>query len=130
MSDFLYANDQPGRYPASWYAKNIPEHPARPALTDVISCDVCIIGAGFTGLSCALHLAQNGYHVIVLDAHRLGFGASVRNGGQVGSGYNQSQQTLEKTLGHDAAHQLWDMAQAAKYLTPVSYTHLTLPTKA
>ena len=106
MSDFLYTNDQPGRYPASWYAQSIPEQPARPALNDVISCDVCVIGAGFTGLSCALHLAQKGYRVIVLDAHRVGFGASGRNGGQVGSGYNQSQQTLEKMLSHDAAHQL------------------------
>ncbi|MDA9059423.1 hypothetical protein N9K33_03060, partial [Planktomarina temperata] len=51
------------------------------------------------------------------DHRVIGFGASGRNGGQVGSGYNQSQQTLEKTLGHDAAHQLWDMAQAAKSLT-------------
>ena len=117
MSDFLYANDQSGSYPASWYAHSIPEQPARPALNDVISCDVCVIGAGFTGLSSALHLAQKGYRVIVLDAHRVGFGASGRNGGQVGSGYNQSQQTLEKMLGHDAAHQLWDMTQAAKSLT-------------
>jgi len=117
MSDFLYANDQSGSYPASWYAHSIPEQPARPALNDVISCDVCVIGAGFTGLSSALHLAQKGYRVIVLDAHRVGFGASGRNGGQVGSGYNQSQQTLEKMLGHDAAHQLWDMTQAAKSFT-------------
>ena len=117
MSDFLYANDQSGSYPASWYAHSIPEQPARPTLNDVISCDVCVIGAGFTGLSSALHLAQKGYRVIVLDAHRVGFGASGRNGGQVGSGYNQSQQTLEKMLGHDAAHQLWDMTQAAKSLT-------------
>jgi gamma-glutamylputrescine oxidase len=117
MSDFLYANDQSGNYPASWYAHSILEQPARPALNDVISCDVCVIGAGFTGLSSALHLAQKGYRVIVLDAHRVGFGASGRNGGQVGSGYNQSQQTLEKMLGHDAAHQLWDMTQAAKSLT-------------
>ena len=117
MSDFLYANDQSGIYPASWYAHSIPEQPARPVLNDVISCDVCVIGAGFTGLSSALHLAQKGYRVIVLDAHRVGFGASGRNGGQVGSGYNQSQQTLEKMLGHDAAHQLWDMTQAAKSLT-------------
>ena len=117
MSDFLYVNDQAGSYPASWYAQSIQEHPVRPVLTDVISCDVCVIGAGFTGLSCALHLAQKGYNVIVLDAHRVGFGASGRNGGQVGSGYNQDQHTLEKTLGHDAAHQLWDMAQAAKFLT-------------
>ena len=117
MSDFLYANDQSGNYPASRYAHSILEQPARPALNDVISCDVCVIGAGFTGLSSALHLAQKGYRVIVLDAHRVGFGASGRNGGQVGSGYNQSQQTLEKMLGHDAAHQLWDMTQAAKSLT-------------
>ena len=84
MYDFLYVNDQAGSYHASWYAQSLQEHPVRPALTDVMSCDVCVIGAGFTGLSCALHLAQKGYNVIVLDAHRVGFGASGRNGGQVG----------------------------------------------
>ena len=55
--------------------------------------------AVFTGLSTALHLAKKGLKVIVLEAHRVGFGASGRNGGQVGSGWNQDQRKLEKQLG-------------------------------
>jgi gamma-glutamylputrescine oxidase len=53
---------------------------------------VAILGAGFTGLWAALTLARAGRSVVVLDAHRVGFGASGRNGGQVNLGFNQSQQ--------------------------------------
>ena len=117
MSDFLHANDTPATYPPSWYTESSPHSQLHPPLKGGISCDVCVIGAGFTGLSTALHLARKGFKVIVLEAHRIGFGASGRNGGQVGSGWNQDQQKLEKQLGHDAAHRLWEMAQAAKTLT-------------
>ena len=50
------------------------------------TADVCIIGAGYTGLSSALHLAERGYKVIVLEAETVAFGASGRNGGHVGIG--------------------------------------------
>ena len=117
MSKFLYANDTSATYPPSWYAETSPNLKLRPSLESDLSCDVCVIGAGFTGLSSALHLAKKGFDVIVLDAHRVGFGASGRNGGQVGSGWNQGQQKLEKQLGQDAAHRLWEMTQDAKSLT-------------
>ena len=117
MSNFLYANDSRATYPSSWYAQSICDTPPRMALEQPVSCDVCIIGAGFTGLSTALHLAQKGFSVTVLEAHRVGFGASGRNGGQMGSGFNQDQRKLEKTMGQDAAHRLWEMTQDAKSLT-------------
>ena len=117
MSNFLYANDQRATYPLSWYAQSTEYGPLRPSLDQPLICDVCVIGAGFTGLSTALHLAQKGFRVIVLEAHLVGFGASGRNGGQMGSGLNQDQRKLEKTLGHDAAHRLWEMTQEAKSLT-------------
>ena len=66
---------------ASWYAATANPAPERPALSGEIDCDVCVVGAGFTGLSSALHLAERGLSVVVLEASRVGFGASGRNGG-------------------------------------------------
>jgi len=77
---------------------------------------VAVVGGGYMGLSAALHLAEKGLCVVVLEAHRVGFGASGRNGGQVGSGQRQNQVWLEKTVGRDHAHRLWDMAEDAKSL--------------
>lgn len=110
----LYRNDRPGELPKSWYAAtaDIPEQ--RPPLKGEVRVDVCIVGAGFTGLSAARHLAQKGMSVVVLDAHRSGFGASGRNGGQVCSGYNSDQLTLTKHVGADHARALWELAEEAK----------------
>lgn len=113
---FLYANDRAGQYPQSWYADSADLLPPLDPLRGEISADVAVIGAGFTGLSAALHLAQAGFDVAVLEAHRVGFGASGRNGGQVGSGFNWPQSKLEKRLGLDAARRLWDLAEDAKTL--------------
>ena len=110
----LYHNDTPGEYPDSWYAATTKVSPQRPALRGSQTADVCVIGAGYTGLTAALRLAQAGRRVIVLEAHRAGFGASGRNGGQVGSGYNWHQMDLAKKLGPGAARALWDCAEQAK----------------
>lgn len=77
-------------------------------------CDVCVIGAGYTGLSTALHLSQRGYKVIVLEAQTVGWGASGRNGGQLCTGQRLQQDELETQLGNAAAQQLWHLGQAAK----------------
>ncbi len=74
-------------------------------------------GLGFTGLSTALHAAAKGLSVVVVEAHRVGFGASGRNGGQVGTGWNKDQQWLEKKLGREDARALWDVTVEAKALT-------------
>jgi len=110
----LYRNDRPGRHAPSLYADGLPETPERPALSGERRADVAVLGAGFTGLWAALTLARAGRRVVVLDAHRVGFGASGRNGGQVHSGFNSSMQTLEKQLGPDRARALWDLSEAAK----------------
>jgi glycine/D-amino acid oxidase-like deaminating enzyme len=60
--------------------------PERPALSGAMDADVAVIGAGFTGLSAALHLAEAGRRVVVLEAGTVGWGASGRNGGQVNPG--------------------------------------------
>ncbi|MGB0439376.1 MAG: NAD(P)/FAD-dependent oxidoreductase [Paracoccaceae bacterium] len=115
--NLLDANDTPGSYPDSWYAATAKApQSARPALPGDRRVDVCVVGAGYTGLSAALHLAQNGARVAVVDAHRAGFGASGRNGGQLGSGQRQDQHTLEALTGQDQAHRLWELGQDAKAL--------------
>ena len=114
--NLLHMNDRPGQYPASYYAATATASDPFPVLDGETRADVCIIGGGYTGLSAALHLAQRGFDVVLLEAHRVGFGASGRNGGQVGSGQRQDQVWLEKTLGAQAAHLLWDMAEEAKTL--------------
>ena len=108
--DLLTANDRPGEYPASWYAETATPLPLQPRAEGALSCDVCVIGGGFTGLSAALHLAERGYDVILLEGQRLGFGASGRNGGQVGTGQRQDQDWLEGKLGKTVARALWDLS--------------------
>lgn len=114
MTNPLYRNDRPGQHAPSWYADSADIPAQRVALKGAQTADVCIIGAGYTGLTAALRLAQKGFKVIVLEAHRAGFGASGRNGGQVGSGFNQSQQWLTRKLGETPARALWEMAETAK----------------
>lgn len=114
--NLLHANDKAGAYPASYYAATRSALAPFPQLQGEVQADVCVVGAGYTGLSAALHLAQKGLRVVVLEAHRAGFGASGRNGGQVGSGQRQDQDWIEKAMGVDAAHRLWDLAEDAKAL--------------
>jgi len=112
--DLLTVNDRAGEYPSSYYAATAHELDRFSSLKGDETCDVCVVGAGYTGLSTALHLAERGYDVILLEAQRLGFGASGRNGGQVGSGQRVEQDDLEKMVGKDHARQLWDMGEESK----------------
>ena len=88
--NLLYSNDTQGNYPESWYSATAEPLNAFTNLKGSKKYDICIIGAGYTGLSSALHLSNLGYSVAVLDAHRVGFGASGRNGGQLGAGQRLS----------------------------------------
>ncbi|WP_377506857.1 NAD(P)/FAD-dependent oxidoreductase [Octadecabacter sp. R77987] len=108
--DILTANDRQGEYPASYYAATATPLPPFDAAKGALRADVCVVGAGFTGLSAALHLAQAGFDVALLDAHRVGFGASGRNGGQVGVGQRVGQDDLEGMVGKDRARALWDLS--------------------
>ena len=97
----------------SYYDATANTRVAHPSLQSHERADICIIGAGYTGLSSALHLAQRGYKVIMLEAESVAFGASGRNGGHVGIGQRADQADLEDKLGHDAASVLWDMGLEA-----------------
>ncbi|WP_101065422.1 NAD(P)/FAD-dependent oxidoreductase [Roseovarius salinarum] len=114
--DLLYANDRPGEYPDSWYAATVTPPAPRQPLRGEARADVCVVGAGYTGLSAALHLAERGHDVVVVEAHRAGFGASGRNGGQLGTGQRMEQESLERLVGPDDAAKLWALAEEAKAL--------------
>ncbi len=114
--NLLYANDRRGQYPASWYAATATPLDRFAPLKGAHRADVVVIGGGYTGLSAALHLAQAGRDVVLLEAQRVGFGASGRNGGQLGTGQRQDQITLEKAFGTDRARRLWDLAEDATSL--------------
>ncbi len=101
-------------YPESYFTATAHGAVAEAALSESIDADVCVIGGGYTGLSAALHLREKGFEVVLLEAERVGWGASGRNGGQVGSGQRQDEAYLEKRFGRDRARLLWDIAEQAK----------------
>ncbi len=117
MTSLLWKNDRRGEYPQSWYAATAPLLAPFARLEGETRADICVIGGGYTGLSAALHLARAGHDVVLLEAQRVGFGASGRNGGQVSGGYNQPQSALERKLGREDARALWQIAEEAKALT-------------
>ncbi len=105
--NLLHANDRQGEYPPSWYAATAEALAVFPELRGEARADVCVVGGGYTGLSAALHLARAGHSVTLLEAHRVGFGASGRNGGQVGTGQRRDTDELEAMFGRDHARELW-----------------------
>ncbi|WP_369856477.1 NAD(P)/FAD-dependent oxidoreductase [Candidatus Thalassolituus haligoni] len=97
-------------YPSSYYAASANQQQDRPSLSSSISADVCVIGAGYTGLSTALHLAERGFSVVVLEASRIGFGASGRNGGQIVHSYSRDMDFIERHYGQKTANAMGKMA--------------------
>lgn len=93
----------------SYYAATANPHEPWPQLQESIQCDVCVIGAGFTGLSSALFLTETGYDVVVLEAAKVGFGASGRNGGQVVNSYSRDVDVIEQRYGKESASLLGSM---------------------
>lgn len=112
----LYTNDRPGVYPDSYYAASAHFLEPFAAVEGEHRFDVCIVGAGYSGLSAAFHLRQRGFDVALLDAHRVGWGASGRNGGHVGTGHRVDQENLTKMVGPDDARKLWQICEDAKAL--------------
>ncbi|MER8545082.1 FAD-binding oxidoreductase [Mesorhizobium sp. M0684] len=101
----------PGR---SWYEDTARPRPEYPALDGDRTCDVVIVGGGFTGLSAAAHLAKTGADVVLIETHRFGDGASGRNGGQLGTGQRAWAEELEAEYGFSRAKALFDLAEEAK----------------
>lgn len=95
---------------SSYYADTRNDVRDRPPLEGAVTADVCIVGAGFSGISSALHLAEAGFKVVVLEAARMGYGASGRNGGQLVNSYSRDIDVIERNYGMDTAKALGDMA--------------------
>ncbi|MEQ1580305.1 MAG: FAD-binding oxidoreductase [Steroidobacteraceae bacterium] len=94
----------------SYYSASANAAPLSAPLSGDIDADACVVGGGIAGLSTALHLAERGYRVVLLEGHRIGWGASGRSGGQAIFGYACSQQKLAAAVGKAAARQLWDFS--------------------
>lgn len=103
-------------HPPSWYLATARGLTTYPPLAGVTTADVCVVGAGYTGLSAALHLAERGYSVVVLEGRRVGWGASGRNGGQLGTGQRREEGDLEAAFGRDGACQLFRLGIAGRDL--------------
>lgn len=97
----------------TYYADTRNIHFTLPSLTEKITADVCIIGAGFLGLSTALELAEQGKNVVVLEGARVGFGASGRNGGQAINGFEDGIDEYVEQVGFEQAQKLWQMSLEA-----------------
>lgn len=100
--------------PQGFYAASAHPAPERAPLNGTLKADIGVVGGGYTGLSAALHLAQAGAKVVLLEAQSVGFAASGRNGGQIHSGHRKDQAELETWLGEVHARALWDIAEEAK----------------
>jgi gamma-glutamylputrescine oxidase len=108
----MFSNQE---HPArSYYAATANPHGTWPRLTESIRVDVCVVGGGFTGLSAALNLAERGYKVALIEANRIGWGASGRNGGQINTGLRKSPQELIARFGKQRGKALFDLAEEAR----------------
>ncbi|MGB5511117.1 MAG: FAD-binding oxidoreductase, partial [Woeseiaceae bacterium] len=104
----------PSGHPDTYYAATAVDMREQGSLQGAQQADVCVIGGGFTGLSAALNLAEKGLDVVLLEAERIGFGASGRCGGLIGSGQRKDVLELEEAFGLERARLLWDLAELAK----------------
>ncbi|MEJ2603332.1 MAG: FAD-binding oxidoreductase [Gammaproteobacteria bacterium] len=93
---------QPAEHARSYYAATARGMVDHPTLTGAETADVVVVGGGFTGVSCALELAERGFRVALLEANRIGWGASGRNGGQLIDGFVETDK-IRKRLGEHAA---------------------------
>lgn len=97
----------------SYYEASVKRPEPCPPLEGVVQADVVVVGGGFAGLSAALEMAQRGLSVVLLEADRIGSGASGRNGGQAIVGYASGQGPFEEQLGAADAQRAWDMSLQA-----------------
>ncbi|WP_334135305.1 NAD(P)/FAD-dependent oxidoreductase [Tepidimonas sp.] len=94
----------------SYYEASVQRPPVQPPLEATVRADVVVIGGGYAGLSAALELAERGRRVVLLEADRIGSGASGRNGGQAIVGYACGMGVLRAQLGAEGARQAWALS--------------------
>src|SRR6202790_2283640 len=99
-------------YLDTYYTASAPRPPPTAPLAGTLSADVCVVGGGIAGCSAALALAERGYRVVLLEAQRIGWGASGRSGGQAIFGTAAEQAKLEQLVGIEDARRVWDVSLA------------------
>ena len=100
--------NQQQEHTASYYAATIKHPVTFPLLQGGHRADICIVGGGFTGVASALTLAERGYKVALIEANRIGWGASGRNGGQLIGGFSGASKIV-KRFGKGVAKTVWDL---------------------
>ncbi|WP_226454675.1 NAD(P)/FAD-dependent oxidoreductase [Pseudomonas sp. AF03-9] len=94
------------RHTASYYAATSVPQPDYPVLTGEMTADVCVVGGGFSGLNTALELAERGFSVVLLEARKIAWGASGRNGGQLIRGVGHGLEQFTPVIGSDGVRQM------------------------
>lgn len=119
-------------YPNSYYAASCLRQKDYPSLQESIQADICVVGGGYSGLATAIALQEKGYQVVLLEAAKIGFGASGRNGGQLVNSFSRDIDHIEKHYGNDTASAMGNMAFEGadiirglidKYKLDVDYQH-------
>ncbi|MCH9693524.1 MAG: FAD-binding oxidoreductase [Gammaproteobacteria bacterium] len=104
----MLKTDQKQEHTSSYYAASVNEVTSYPRLEGARSADVCVVGAGFTGVATALSLAERGFSVALVEANRVGWGASGRNGGQIINGVSGLEK-IRKKHGNGIADMIWHL---------------------
>lgn len=114
----------------SYYTATIHEESAYPRVEGEHRVDVAIVGGGFTGVSTAVELAERGYRVAIVEANKIGWGASGRNGGQVTgslSGEDAMHKQMRRSLGDDAAAFVWNLRWRGHHIIRSRVENTPLP---
>ena len=95
----------------SWYEASVARPRPSAPLAGRLTADVCVVGGGYAGVSAALELAERGFSVVLLEAQRIGWGASGRNGGQVIAGFGSDGEcAIERQFSSADARRAWDVS--------------------
>lgn len=109
------ADDNQSEYGVTWYCGMTPVSAPRPPLNHDLDVDVCIIGGGLAGLTVAREVARRGWSVALVEARRIAWNASGRNGGHVLAGYSAPIEKIIERIGLPAAKALWGLSQSGVY---------------
>ncbi len=101
------------QYPSSYYFSSLKYQQDYPTLAESVNADICIVGGGFTGIASAIELAERGYKVVLLEAHKIGWGASGRNGGQIIRGIGHDLEDFRKVIGQQGIDAITAMGTEA-----------------
>jgi glycine/D-amino acid oxidase-like deaminating enzyme len=105
----LRAPEESAEHTGSYYAASASRDTRHPAVTGDISCEVAVVGGGFSGVNTALELAERGVDVVLVEANRIGWGASGRNGGQIIGGLGHDPERFEKRIGGEGVREIYRM---------------------